>query len=263
MRSAHSHALRKDDAPRDLRSGDGSDAGAGKFYPVHPCAATRLKIILAKGSSSRKTKGANVKTNDVVDVSIYPEAVVAAARIEAAKPDKRARRYGDVFTPEVVAIWQEWKANGRSLEWIGQNNGLIEVPVTVVHTYMFKHKSAAANLRSQENCCQDKGEDEGGTAVPAVSREVRQETVEESASVTEVELPALDEVAATDAQPPVQAVEPVPTKPDNLPAYLDRDHRPVPRVGDTLGNLIRLLNDERVQIEGEVDLKLKIKFGGK
>lgn len=250
------------DAPRDLRTGG---AGAGNLYPVDPCAVTRLKIILAKRKrllDEKKnpvvinkepgdfweTKGANMKgkreTSDVVDLSVYPVEVVVAARAEAAKKDKRTRRYGDVFTPEVVAVWQAWREDGRSVGWIGKNNGLLEVPETVVHAYLFKHKKAAAALGGQAG---------GETAVPSVSPRVEKNVVETAVA---------DD--SEDAQQPAQAIEPfVPTRPENLPEFLDRDYRPVPRVGDTLGNLIRLLNDERVQVEGEVDLKLKIKFGGK
>lgn len=209
-----------------------------------------------------------------IDLSIYPDEVVAAAKVEAAKPDKRTRRYGDVFTPEVVAVWQEWKEkDGRSTAQIGKNNGLLEAPETVVHTYMFKHKQAAAALRSQ------KGRE---TVVPSVVRKVEPvEEVEHTAVTDEVEeaaaveLPTLedtavaepemlDDVAAKDVEMPVQSIEPfVPARPEGLPEFWDRDYRPVPKVGDTLGNLLRLLNDDRVEIEGEVDLKLTIKFGSK
>lgn len=276
--NAHSHAARKDAMPRDLRMGDPSSAGAGKFYNVEPEAFEKFKRILAEKETAlaREPKGANMKSgvNDQVDLTIYPAEVVAAAKVEAAKPDKRARRYGDVFTPEVVAVWQAWKEkDGRSIAWIGKNNGLLEVPETVVHTYMFKHKQEAAALRSLK----------GRAAVaPSVVQEVEPvAVVEETAVADEVEEAAaveppmvedtavadvlpLDDAAGDDAAMPVQSVEPfVPRRPDNLPDFLDREYRPVPRVGDTLGNLIRLLNDERVTIEGEVDLRLNIKFGGK
>lgn len=269
--NAHSYAARKDAMPRDLRI---SNPDSGKFYDVEPEAFEKFKRILAEKetASARTVKGANMKSEaGQVDLSIYPDEVVAAAKVEAAKPDKRARRYGDVFTPEVVAVWQAWKEkDGRSVTWIGKNNGLLEVPETVVHTYMFKHKQEAAALRSLKGreavapSVAPKAEPVAVVDDTAVADEVKEVHAVEEAPVVDPPALDLDEVAATDAQQPLQAIEPfVPTRPENLPAYLDREYRPVPRVGDTLGNLIRLLNDERVTIEGEVDLRLNIKFGGK
>jgi len=149
--NAHSHAARKDAMPRDLRTGDPDSAGAGKFYDVEPEAFEKFKSILAEkeAASVRTVKGANMKgkDNSEVDLSIYPAEVVTAAKVEAAKPDKRARRYGDVFTPEVVAIWQEWKEkDGRSIGWIGENNGLLDVPDTVVQWRLLMHSSRYRRL---------------------------------------------------------------------------------------------------------------------
>lgn len=291
--NARSLISRNDSMPRDLRAGSSDGAGAGNFYEVSPCAATRLKIILAlrerrkrpllnklsvvksdKPEAGVKKEGVVVMSEKTgVDLSVYPEEVVEAAKVELAKEEKRARRYADVFTPEVVAVWQAWKENGRSVEWIGQNNGLIKVSGTVVHTYMFKHRDAALAIRgkvgfAEENAAK-KAKLAGGqeTVVPETTVQPVKATAEPEPPVHEGEdqaQPDLGTAAADDAMQPVSNIQPyMPTKPANLPAYLDRDYQPVPRVGDTLGNLIRLLNDERVTIEGEVDLKLKIKFGGK
>ena len=46
--------------------------------------------------------------------------------------------YLDLFTEDVVRRWYEWLQEGRSLHWIGRNNGVRRTTGNTVKTYLKK-----------------------------------------------------------------------------------------------------------------------------
>lgn len=283
--------------PRDLRSGGPAEAGAGKTYPVDPEAVKRLKAhINGKATppaeqpqtavpSVKRTSQVEEPVVDLPDVSdpgaIYPPAAIAAARHEMAKNEPRGRRVTQVFTPEVVAVWLTWLDDDVPLTWIAEHNGLMPTTYETVNRYIEKHRSAAERIRRSK----------GVAAETAVSQPVQLAQAPiappaETAAVTAQAVPTLVDVGPemttlVDAAPqpdpeptaeesaveepvePDTAVAPfVPEKPENLPAFLDRDYasrRPGP--GDALAALAALVNNEQLRVRGSVKLNLEIEFG--
>lgn len=163
-----------------------------------------------------------MKVNGLIDPEkFYPPEVVAAAAVEFDKSPMK-RRYGDVFTKEVVAVWHQLVDAGKSVAWIGEYNGLIPVTPGTVQKYLDKHKPKPVVIVKPEP----------ETATSAVL----------SAGVAE----SVDYKA----------------EPPNLPDFLRRDVLPaVSRPAAGIAALVDLLRDDRVTVRGRVKLDLEIEFG--
>lgn len=249
--------------PTDLRGSGPAAAGAGKTYPVDPAAVERLKAHIngqkAAAPVSRRAAA------DVVDPEkIYPPAVIAAAKVQMAKP-ARGRRYGDVLTPAVLEIWHQWqRRDGKTLGWIAKNNGLIDLQPNSLSTILKKYRKERKT--AQPTPAPVPTEPETAVAEP-VATLAETKVDAEPGTVTKV-----DETAVTEAAPLPEsemgagetAVAPfVPKKPENLPAFLDRDYAPARPLGpgDALATLAALVNDQSLRVRGSVKLNLEIEFG--
>lgn len=285
--------------PRDLRGGDPAGAGAGKLYPVDPAAVERLKTQLAAKQAApmaetqtavpavRRAEPKVAQPESADPTMLYPSAVIEAAKEQEASGGRR--NMAAVLTDDVLAIWDRWNQDGRSCVWIGKrsNNGLIEVANNEVGRYLRKYRERLAA----------EAEPVQATAVPDTAASVRAQTpppsvqpvatkvdTEPETAVTEIATSqsgivddihsstnetAADSTAVSEPDPeptpetPTAAEPFVPQKPDNLPAFFDREYQPArPRPGDALGALVQLLNDERITVKGSVKLNVEIEFGG-
>ena len=82
--------------------------------------------------------------------AVYPAHIVEAAWEEMEK-QPMGRRVKRVFTPEVVAVWLDWLEQGKSGQWIAENNGLIPTTYLTAKSYIDKHRDKANQLRSGES----------------------------------------------------------------------------------------------------------------
>lgn len=80
--------------------------------------------------------------------TVYPAHIVEAAWEEMEK-QPMGRRVKHVFTPEVVAVWLDWLDQGKSVQWIAENNGLIPTTHQTVRSYIEKHRREANRLRGK------------------------------------------------------------------------------------------------------------------
>jgi len=194
--------------------------------------------------------------------AIYPTNAVAQAKNEMTKAEPRGRRVTRVFTPEVVAVWLGWLDNDVPITWIAEHNGLMPTTYETVNRYIDKHRAAAERIRRSE----------GRTAETAVAQPsaalVDTEPEKSTVMKTAVAQPALEQ--ETDKAPTEEPAQPetaletfTPEKPENLPAFLDRDYAPArpPGPGDALATLAALVNNEQLRVKGSVKLNLEIEFG--
>jgi hypothetical protein len=181
----------------------------------------------------------------------YPASAIEAVRNEAAKNGRRNLR--NILTDDVLAIWHAWNNSGKPMNWIAENNGLLELNSSQVSKYLRKYRErlAAAPPTGTQ------------TAVAPVSTKV------DAPLKTAVSQPDPEPVVAADPLPKPEiealqtAVAPFAAeRPENLPSFSDRDYRSQPRPGDALGVLVQLLNDERITVKGSVKLNVEIEFGG-
>lgn len=134
--------LRSGHGPHDLRD---YVPNSGKVYPVDPAAVEQYKRIMAEREAAeqrsmklvaiRRRKNLMTKTDPT---QFYTPEIVAAAAVERDKAPVQ-RRYENVFTPEVVAVWERWLDEGRSVQWIATHNGLIPTSMQTVQNYLAKH----------------------------------------------------------------------------------------------------------------------------
>jgi len=271
--------------PRDLRGNSAAGCGAGKIYPVDPEAVANLKAILANEperirpllrdekvtvvgqprkkatetavpASQRDAKGVT-QMDQTEETAVYPTAkagelyppeVISAARREMAKENPRARRLANVITADVVAVWLGWLDEGKAIDWIRQNNELMPLSFETVTRYIDKYRAGVE--RQEINTKHKKPE----TSVP------EPEPVPVAAETAVSEPDPQPEQPTEEAQ---TAVAYVPEKPENLPAFLDRDYAPrrAASPGIALGDLVRLLDNEKVKVKGSLSLNVEIEFG--
>ena len=269
MHTATNHFNGNNATPRDLRSDGPAAAGAGRTYPVDPVAVQRLKAhIDGKQTAAAPVQTAvpSVKRADPANVAAFPTKinprryspeVIAAARAQE-NVDGR-RDIASVLTDEVLAIWSN---SGLTTKLIAKKsyNGLIEITQSQASRYLRNYRE---RLKAQT-----------GTAVAQPIELVESpvaHTVTSEAAVAPPtlapELPAEPEAAIAAAPETAVSEEPVVEpfavqKPENLPAWLDRDYAPPrPGPGDALAALAALVNNEQLRVRGSVKLNLEIEFG--
>jgi hypothetical protein len=160
-------------APRDLRGSSPALAGAGKFYEVKPEAAARLRqhwqqqataAAEKEGATNMKPKnkilnelqarsqngqtapavaGVPATSRKVTKLAIdpaetYPASAIEAVRNEAAKDGRRNLR--NILTDDVLAIWHAWNNSGKTMNWIAEHNGLLELNGSQVGIYLRKYR---------------------------------------------------------------------------------------------------------------------------
>lgn len=265
--------------PRDLRGSGPATAGAGKIYPVDPAAVQQLRDYWQQQAeaAAEKQKGATMsskpkeavlkdlqarsqangktavpairraKANQAVDpAETYPAGAVRAAQIEAAKDGRRNLRH--VLTDEVLAIWHQWNTGGgKSLEWIAEHNGLLELTGSQVWKYLRKYREGLESTPAKT------------VARPAPPHP--QVPIEEPEAETAV--PAEDTQPKPEVEPMATAVEPFKAeRPENLPTFFDREYRPQrPGPAEAFAALAALAGNEQLRMKGSVKLNLEIEFG--
>lgn len=208
-------------------------------------------------------------TKPINPTEIYPVNVVKAAKIEAAKNGRRNLR--NVLTDEVLAIWHQWNtSDGKSLDWIAEHNGLLELNGSQVSKYLRKYREGLDSVPATKT----------GTAISPPLQLIK-EPIEELPAETETavyptpsepqpEPDLVEETAVPDADPlPKPETEPMPTavepfkaeRPENLPDFFNREYQPQPRPGDALAALAALVNDQTLRVKGSVEMNLRIEFG--
>ena len=270
--------------PTDLRGLSPLEAGGGKIYPVDPEAVRKLrefheqkaveetqaKEVMARLERQLKAKGKKMNSKPVVieQTAEEPATAVAdglySAEVRAAAAEQMAkeptkRRYGKVLTPAVLDIWQRWIDEGKSPEWIAENNGLIPVTSPTVRNQLANHRRDSAKTAVSSKPPKAKRrpvETAVSTPAPAAAAV---EVIAPETAVSEPE-PVPDQTP-TEEPEPVQNGRFVATKPDNLPAFLDHDNRPAPRPLDGLAALLQLVQSDQVRIRGSVKLNIEVDFG--
>lgn len=260
MHTAVNHFNGNDATPRDLRSDGPAAAGAGKTYPVDPVAVQRLKAHVngkktAAAATPAETDGTAVGRGvALVDPEpLYPASVIAAAKAQEQATGRR--NLAKVLTDEVLAIWDGWNQSGTSMNEIGkkEKNGLLELASVEVSRYLRQYRKRLAKNTTAEPT-------ETAVAPPApelpAEPEAAASAAPQAAAVTEA--PTNPETAVAE-----QTAEPFTVqKPENLPAWLDRNYAPPrPGPGDALAALAALVNNEQLRVRGSVKLNLEIEFG--
>ena len=270
--------------PRDLRSGGPAEAGAGKTYPVDPEAVKRLKAHIngkaAPPAEQPQTAVPSVKRvgpakaaafPTKIDPTRYSPEVIAAAQTQEGVDGRRD--IASVLTDEVLAIWS---ASGLSTKMIAKKayNGLIEIAQSQASRYLRSYRERVES-QAETAVSQPVQLAQAPTTPPAetaaitaravptlVDDEPETSTLVDTAPQPDPE-PAAEESAVEEPVEPDTAVAPfVPEKPENLPAFLDRDYAPRrPGPGDALAALAALVNNEQLRVRGSVKLNLEIEFG--
>ena len=270
--------------PRDLRSGGPAEAGAGKTYPVDPEAVKRLKAHIngkaAPPAEQPQTAVPSVKRvgpakaaafPTKIDPTRYSPEVIAAAQTQEGVDGRRD--IASVLTDEVLAIWS---ASGLSTKMIAKKayNGLIEIAQSQASRYLRSYRERVES-QAETAVSQPVQLAQAPTTPPAetaaitaravptlVDDEPETSTLVDTAPQPDPE-PAAEESAVEEPVEPETAVAPfVPEKPENLPAFLDRDYAPRrPGPGDALAALAALVNNEQLRVRGSVKLNLEIEFG--
>lgn len=212
-------------------------------------------------------------TQAIDPTETYPAHVVRAAAAEAAKDGRRNLR--DVLTDEVLAIWHQWNANGgKTMDWIAEHNGLLELNGSQVSKYLRKYRK---NLKAKPAV-------ETNTAVASPIK-LAEEPIGPAAQTAAAPQPAPKDAPNTAASPPDPAPEPQTAtmeageepefepmetavepfaveRPENLPSFFDREYRPPrPSPGAALATLAALIDNEQLRVKGSVKLNLEIEFG--
>lgn len=276
--------LPKSTMPRDLRSGGPAEAGAGKTYPVDPEAVKRLKAHINGKATPRAeqpqtavpsvkrvgpAKAAAFPTK--IDPRRYSPEVIAAAQTQEGVDGRRD--IASVLTDEVLAIWS---ASGLSTKMLAKKayNGLIEIGQSQASRYLRSYRERVESqvetgvpqpVQLAKVPTTPLAETATAVAQPVstlVDVGPEMTTLVDAAPQSDPE-PTAEESAAEEPAEPDTAVAPfVPEKPENLPAFLDRDYAPRrPGPGDALAALAALVNNEQLRVRGSVKLNLEIEFG--
>ena len=271
--------------PRDLRSGGPAEAGAGKTYPVDPEAVKRLKAHIngkaAPPAEQPQTAVPSVKRvgpakaaafPTKIDPTRYSPEVIAAAQTQEGVDGRRD--IASVLTDEVLAIWS---ASGLSTKMLAKKayNGLIEIGQSQASRYLRSYRERVESqvetgvpqpVQLAKVPTTPLAETATAVAQPVstlVDVGPEMTTLVDAAPQSDPE-PTAEESAAEEPAEPDTAVAPfVPEKPENLPAFLDRDYAPrrQPGPGDALATLAALVNNEQLRVRGSVKLNLEIEFG--
>lgn len=240
------------------------------------------------------------KNQDAPPLFFDPTAIYPAEVIEAAKEQEQSsgrRDLSGVLTDEVLAIWHRWNAeNGISMGKIAEkrHNGLIDVHQTQVSIYLGKYRKRLADGALGSSPATETGTAVAQPAPTLVDTEPETPTLVDAAhqpdpepaavkTVAETAVPEVDpapavestpapavgnETAAPPPQPEIEAlqtaVEPFAVeRPENLPTFFDRDYTPRRSAspGIALGDLVRLLDNEKVTVKGSLSLNVEIEFG--
>ena len=248
-------------------------------------------------NSPSPAKGATMsnmpeQNQDAPPLFFDPTAIYPAEVIEAAKEQEQSngrRDLSGVLIDDVLAIWHRWNTeNGISMAKIAEkrHNGLIDIHQTQVRIYLGKYRKRLA-----DGALASPPATETTVAQPAptlVDTEPETPTLVDAAhrpdpepaavrAVAETAVPEVDSApaAATDnetaaplPQPEIEAmetaVEPFAVeRPENLPTFFDRDYTPRRSAspGIALGDLVRLLDNEKVTVKGSLSLNVEIEFG--
>lgn len=280
MHTATNHFNGNNATPRDLRSDGPAAAGAGRTYPVDPVAVQRLKAhIDGKQTAAAPVQTAvpSVKRADPANVAAFPTKinprryspeVIAAARAQE-NVDGR-RDIASVLTDEVLAIWSN---SGLTTKLIAKKsyNGLIEITQSQASRYLRNYRerlkaqtgtAVAQPIELVESPVAHTVTSEAAVAPPTLAPELPAEPEAAIAAAPETAVTAASTGPETAVvEEPV--VEPFAVqKPENLPAWLDRDYAPPrPGPGDALAALAALVNNEQLRVRGSVKLNLEIEFG--
>lgn len=233
-------------APKDLRGSSPTQAGGGKLHKPDPEAVRKLQ---ARSAAARQEKEAGDATAAAaaeqqpstateetpqrrslerpIDPSVYPTAVREAAAKQLAK-DPAKRRYAKVFTPEVVAIWQQFVNEGKSTEWLAAYNGLVPVANETVRSYLGRYKGTIKKATA--------------APPPVVAQKAAQPRPALRAETVAAASPAL--------APETAAVTPAPNPQPPAPTQLA-----------TLAALLETFAREPISLHGRININLEIEIG--